>query len=222
MKPEAPRARAILLRCQACHAALPAASHDVAFRCPQCGRAWEIEAGSLAERPSLFVMPPHGATHPILFLPYWSFTLTTAAKARNLAEAGQLLARDRAARLQRAFVSAYSIYRPTYVGEWGLTYTRALPRWETRRGRGPEAPGATLTSVEARKIAEHYVLAEIDRAADLGNLDVQLAVSEPELWAIPCFDLGTHLRCPWTRAELPSVAIDDLSELRRTDRRLEA
>ncbi len=66
------------------------------------------------------------------------------------------------------------------------------------------------------------MLAEIDRAADLGKLDISVELSEPELWAIPCLDLGDQLRCPWTRAELPAAAIDDLSEMRQRIERREA
>ncbi len=133
-----------------------------------------------------------------------------------------LSARDRAARTQRALVSAYAIYRPTYVGEWGLVYTRLQPKWEVRRSHGPDAPGAAISSAEARTLARHYVLAEIDRACDLGSLDVSLEVGEAELWAIPCLDLGSQIRCPWTRSELPAAALDDLSEIRRATERREA
>lgn len=207
--------RVLALRCQACRSALPAASNDVAFRCPQCGRAWEIDAGALSERPSIYVAPPAGAAHPLLYLPYWSFSVSASVNTTGPAD-------DRAAKYKRAFVSAYAIYRPTYVGEWGLVYTRIQPKWETRHGHGPEAPGAAIGSEDALKIASHYILAEIDRAADIGGLDLSLDVRDPELWAIPCYDLGEQIRCPWTRAKLPASALDDLSEIRRATDRLEA
>ncbi len=79
-----------------------------------------------------------------------------------------------------------------------------------------------IASRDAREIVRHYVLAEIDRAADLALLDVQVEVGEAELWAIPCYDLAEGLRCPWTRAELPAAALDDLSEIRPGVERLEA
>ncbi|KPK80238.1 MAG: hypothetical protein AMS25_09695 [Gemmatimonas sp. SM23_52] len=215
--------RVLVLRCRACRAALPAASNDVAFRCPQCGRAWEIDPTGLNERPSLYVAPPAVASHPLLYLPYWSFSVSVFARPTSvLPDAGQLTARDRAAQISHAWVSAYAVYRPTYVGEWGLVYTRMQPDWETRRGHGPEAPGAAISSRDAKKIAHHYVLAEIDRAADIGSLDLHLEVGDPELWAIPCYDIGAQIRCPWTRAELPAAALDDLSEIRRETVRREA
>ena len=68
--------KVLALRCQACRSALPAASNDLAFRCPQCGRAWEIEAGALRERPSLYVVPPKPVSHQLLYLPYWSFSVS--------------------------------------------------------------------------------------------------------------------------------------------------
>lgn len=221
MTREARRPRVIPLRCPACRAELPAASNDVAFRCPQCGRAWEIAAGELSERPSYYVAPPAGARGKVLHLPYWSFSVAAAAEPR-VREEKTLTARDRAARFQRAWVAAYSIYRPTYVGEWGLVYTRVPPAWEVRTGHGPEAPGATIAAVDAKKIIEHYILAEIDRAADIGLLDIMLDVGQPELWAIPCYDLGEQLRCPWTRGDLPAAALDDFSEMHRGRERLEA
>ncbi len=215
--------RVLVLRCRACRAALPAASNDVAFRCPQCGRAWEIDGAELDERPSLYVPPPAVASHPLLYLPYWSFSVAVFAKPTSvLPDEGQLTARDRAAQIRRAWVSAYAVHRPTYVGEWGLVYTRIQPDWEMRRGHGPEAPGAAISSQDAMKIAYHYVLAEIDRAADIGSLDLHLEVGDPELWAIPCYDIGPQIRCPWTRAELPATALDDLSEIRRETVRREA
>jgi hypothetical protein len=213
--------RVIALRCQACRAALPAAPNDVAFRCPQCGRAWEISGAALHERPSICVAPPAGAKGDVLYLPYWSFTLSVTADP-VVREEKTLAARDRAAKYERAWVSAYSIYRPTYVGEWGLVYTRVPPKWEMRSGQGPRAPGATIPSVDANKIAIHYILGEIDRAADIGMLDIDMDIGEPELWAIPCYEVGEQLRCPWTRGELPVAALDDYSEIRRRSDRLEA
>lgn len=222
MAADRPQARVLVLRCQACRARLPAASNDVAFRCPQCGRGWEIAPTGLGERPALYVMPPKRTSQPLLYLPYWSFTVAARAAPKRIADAAQLTARDRAARYRRAFVSAYAIYRPTYIGEWGLVYTRLQPEWETRRGHGPEAPGAAISSDDAQKIAHHYILAEIDRMADLGTLDVDVTVSQPELWAIPAFDLDERIRCPWTRGELPAAVLDDLSEIRQATERREA
>lgn len=222
MAPEPGQPRIIVLRCRACRTELPAASNDVAFRCPQCGRGWEIAGGELTERPALYVPAPQGAPHPALYLPYWSFTVAASAKPSGMGGEAQLTARDRAAKYRRAYVSAYAVYRPTYVGEWGIVYTRMQPDWETRHGHGPESPGAAIGSKDAVKIAEHYILAEIDRAADIGGLDIELQFGKPELWAIPCHDLGELIRCPWSRAELPAGALDDLSEIRPPDRRLEA
>lgn len=222
MAAESPKARVLVLRCQACRSRLPAASNDVAFRCPQCGRGWEITPAGLSERPSLYAMPPKRSSQPLIYLPYWSFNVVAQASPGGIADAAQLTARDRAARFRRAFVSAYAIYRPTYIGEWGLVYTRLQPDWETRSGRGPEAPGAAISSDDAQKIARHYLLAEIDRMADLGTLDVDLAVSEPALWAIPAYDLGDRIRCPWTRGELPTAVLDDLSEIRHAMEEREA
>jgi hypothetical protein len=213
--------RVIALRCQACRAELPATPNDVAFRCPQCGRAWEIVAGSLEERPSIFVAAPSGAKHSLFYLPYWSFTVSVTAEPRKREEK-TLTARDRAAKFERAWVSAFSINRPTYVGEFGLVYTRVPPKWETRTGHGPEAPGATIPAADSKKIARHYVLAEIDRAADIGELDIKMEIGDAELWAIPCYDIGEQLRCPWTRGELMTGALDDFSEIRRGRNRLEA
>jgi hypothetical protein len=219
---EAPGPRVIVLRCKACRAVLPAASNDVAFRCPQCGRAWEIEAGGFIERPSFYVAPPTKKPQPFLYLPYWSFTVSAAVKAAFMADGKALGARDKAARFERAWVAAYSIFRPTYVGEWGLAYTRINPKWEVRGGHGPRAPGATISGVDGQNIAGHYVLGDIDRKADIGDLDLDLEVGDPELWAIPCYDLGDKIRCPWTRAELPAAVLDDLSEIRRAIERREA
>ncbi len=214
--------RVVPLNCRACRAPLPAASNDVAFRCPRCGRGWELEEGTFRARDSLFVVPPANGKGEILYLPYWSFPVAASAEPLDPTAEGSLSARDRAASLDRVWVSAYSIYRPTYVGEWGIAYTRLKPSWETRSGSGPSVPGAALSSRDASIIAHHYVLAEIDRAADLGTLDLQLGIARPELWAIPCLDLGEHIRCPWSRAELPASALDDLSEIRQAAEDLEA
>lgn len=211
-----------MLRCQACRSELPAAATDLAFRCGGCGRAWEITRAGLAERPSYYLPAPAGTTLPRLYLPYWSFRVAAAARPKSELGERQLAARDRAARLERAFVSAFHIHRPTYVGEWGLNYTRIQPPWEARSGRGPSVCGAAIGSSEAEVIARHYVLAEIDRAADLGSLSFEVELGPAELWVIPCHDQGTLLRCPWTRAELPAAAVDDLAEIRRGTNQLEA
>ena len=84
------------------------------------------------------------------------------------------------------------------------------------------APGATISGVDGQSIVGHYVLGEIDRKADIGELDLDLEVGDPELWAIPCYDQGDKLRCPWTRAELPAASLDDLSEIRSALERREA
>ena len=78
MAREAAGPRVIVLRCKACRTELPAASQDVAFRCPQCGRAWEIEAGGFIERPSFYVAPPTAKPQPLLYMPYWSFSISAA------------------------------------------------------------------------------------------------------------------------------------------------
>ncbi|UCC74055.1 MAG: hypothetical protein JSV86_05710 [Gemmatimonadota bacterium] len=222
MARETSNPRVIVLRCRACRAELPAAPNDVAFRCPQCGRGWEIEAGGFIERPSHWVASPAGGSQPFLYLPYWSFSVSAAVNPGRMAEADELGARDKAARFERAWIAAYSIYRPTYVGEWGLAYTRINPKWEVRSGHGPQAPGATISGVDAQNIAGHYILGEIDRKADIGSLDLDLEVGDPELWAIPCYDLGDKIRCPWTRAELAATVLDDLSEIRSAAPRRQA
>jgi len=214
--------RVLTLRCAACRSSLPAASNDVAFRCPQCGRAWEVEAGELRERRSNYVTPPQPAAHPLLYLPYWTFNVSARVNPGVTRSDGELKARDRAAKFKRGYVSAYAIFRPTYVGEWGITYMRLQPEWEAVHGHGPESPGATISSRDAKEIVRHYILSEIDRAADIGGLDYTIEVSDPELWAIPCYDLGEKIRCPWTRAELPATVLDDLSEIRTGAERLEA
>ena len=214
--------RVLVLRCQACRSALPAASNDIAFRCPQCGRAWEIEAGTLRERSSLYVAPPKPASHQLIYLPYWSFNVSASVEPGIVRDEAVLRARDRAAKFKRGYVSAYAIFRPTYVGEWGITYMRLQPDWDAVRGHGPEAPGATISSRDAREIVRHYILSEIDRAADIGGLEHSIEFGDPELWAIPCYDLGEVIRCPWTRAELSAAVLDDLSEIRRGRERLEA
>jgi len=214
--------RVLALRCQACRSTLPAASNDIAFRCPQCGRAWEIEAGALRERPSLYVVPPKPAKHSLLYLPYWSFAVSAKVEPGIVRDEAILKARDRAAKFKRGYVSAYAIFRPTYVGEWGIAYMRLQPDWEVVRGHGPESPGATISSRDAGEIVRHYTLSEIDRAADIGGLDHSVELGDPELWAIPCYDLKELIRCPWTRAELQAAVLDDLSEMRRVRVRLEA
>lgn len=203
----------LALLCRACRNALPAARHDVAFRCPRCGRAWEIESRSLAPRESFFVAPPGAAQGRLLYLPYWSFAATVRARPLER-DPGTSSAADRAAAFQRLFVAAYAVHRPGYLGEWGPSYTRKPPDWEVRAGPGPDAPGAAIPSDDARAIGEAHVLSEIDRGADLSRLEVELNLGDPELWAIPSLDLGKRLRCPWTRAELPATALDDLSEIR--------
>lgn len=214
MCPEARDPRVLVLRCRACHATLPAASNDLAFRCGQCGRGWEIGSAGLSERLSAHLAAPTDSSRSILYLPYWSFGVTASAEPKDQPDEPTLRARDRANKTRRAWVGAYSVYRPTYVGEWGLNYTRIQPEWKPIRGHGPASPGATISSEDATMIARHYILQEIDRAADLGSLNVDVRLGDPELWAIPCYDLGSQVRCPWTRAELPAAALDDLSQIR--------
>lgn len=221
MSPDGPPPRVLALLCRACRHELPTATHDVVFRCPRCGRAWELEGADLSARGSYHVTPPGQPGGGLLYLPYWSFP--SSARATPIeTEASTLTARDLAGRIDRIYVAAYAVHRPGYLGEWGLAYTRQRPDWEVRQGPGPALPGGSITSSDAREIARQYVLSEIDRRADLSRLQVEVQVGEAELWAIPCLDLGARLRCPWTRSELPSAALDDLSEIRTAIQRLEA
>ena len=82
--------------------------------------------------------------------------------------------------------------------------------------RGARAAIARRVVSSSRRavVVEHYILAEIDKAADLGSLQVSVEISDPELWAVPCLDMGEFLRCPWSGAELPASALDDLAEMR--------
>lgn len=221
MSSPAPVPAVVALLCRACHNPLPSASNDIAFRCARCGRAWELSEAELEPRPSSYVNPPAHPQGTLLYLPYWAFQVQARAVPKQPDEAS-LTARDRAAGFERAFVAAYAVHRPTYLGEWGQTYTRQRPEWEVRTGSGPAAIGAAISSKDARVIARQYVLAEIDQATDLAKLDVMVRVAKPALWAIPCADLGDRLRCPWTRAELPALALDDLSQIRGDGERKEA
>lgn len=204
----------VTLLCRACHNHLPAASNDIAFRCPRCGRAWEVEGRGLVPLTSRYVVPPAQAERPTIYLPYWSFDARIDLTAVEPAPE-TVRARERAMALTRAWVAACAIHRPSYVGDWALVYTRVRPVWEEREGGGPAAPGASIASEDARTLARHYLLAEIDRACDLSNLEIEIELATAELHAIPCYDLGDRLRCPWMRGEVPAAALNDLSEIRK-------
>ena len=65
---------------------------------------------------------------------------------------------------------------------------------------------------ELDRLHRKLIAQQLDK--DLGSLQVSVEISDPELWAVPCLDMGEFLRCPWIGAELPASALDDLAEMR--------
>ena len=79
---------------------------------------------------------------------------------------------------------------------------------EASTDRRPLA-GATLASTDARIIAEHLLLAEIDRVHDLGDVDVTITLDEPTLLAVPALLNNGRLQPTIGGTSVPLSALDD-------------
>lgn len=199
----------LALDCPRCGTPLPGLDADIAFACPPCGAAWEVDGGALL--PIAFHQIAVGPnTEPRVDLPAWLFPARIEASPRTrtgpTAVASALAAR--AAALNYAWVSAATLPRADVFGDWSRDWTRIQPTWEASTDRRPLA-GATLASTDARIIAEHLLLAEIDRVHDLGDVDVTITLGEPTLLAVPAIVADGRVRPVIGGVDVPLGALDD-------------
>lgn len=211
----------LALDCPRCGTPLPGLDADVAFVCPPCGAAWEVDGATL--RPIAYHQIAMGAeTDPRVShssrvhhstrinLPAWLFPARIEATPRSrtgpTAIASALAAR--AAALSFAWVSAATLSRADVFGDWSRDWTRIQPTWKPSADRRPLA-GATLASADAHVIAEHILLAEIDRVHDLGDVDVTITLGEPTLLAVPAIVADGRVRPVIGGVDVPLGALDD-------------
>ena len=221
-------ARGLLaLDCPRCGAPLPGLDADIAFACPPCGAAWEVVGGRL-EPVDFRQLPLDANVDAAVNLPAWRFPARISASPRSrigpTAIASALAAR--AAELRGAYVLAATLSRADVFGDWGRDWTRIQPEWspprETRAGATPRPEtnrhpatnrhplvGATLPSADARHLAEHTLLAELDRVHDLGDVDVALELGVPTLLAVPAVLADSRLRPLLGGVPIPLHALDD-------------
>lgn len=205
----------ILLDCGECGAPLPGLEADVAFVCPRCGTARELEDGRLVPRPFVQAAAPAEPGARRVNLPVWRFDASVDAQLAAGATWDSLERKritDRAAELQRVYVLACALPRGDVYGDWGEAWTTLQPEWEPAPERHPVI-GASLPSDEARVIGAHYIFDILDAIFDLAGLEVEVDIGEPTLVALPVYHADGRLRPPGGGLEVPGRALDDYEEM---------
>ncbi|MGH7476004.1 MAG: hypothetical protein ACRELD_06925 [Longimicrobiales bacterium] len=204
----------LALDCPRCGAAVPALPADIAFVCVSCPAAFEVLNATLVHRELAQSWVPTSDATVRVNLPVWRFELRVSVDPSGTATDTVLAARRAQARvgqLGHAYVPAFSVHRPQVFGDWGLQWTAAQPAWQVA-SRVLPLVGAALSSDDAARLAEHYVLDRLDRVCDLENISVSVTPGRPLLLALPTAVEEARLRDPWLGdLLLPISALDDFT-----------
>ncbi|MBL8058510.1 MAG: hypothetical protein JNK29_17535 [Anaerolineales bacterium] len=173
------------LLCPNCRAALPAQPDEIAWRCAECGQAWQLAE---ADPSSAFGLAPleiffdarldprvHGR-------PFWVAEGRVGLRRETYSGNQDRQAQEFWSQPRRFCVPAFTCPLETLVS-LGMELLREPPDLQP----GPAAPftAVTLPRADVRDMAEFIVVGvEAGRKDQLKRLEANLQLSEPELWIL--------------------------------------
>ena len=174
------------LLCPNCNHQLPANNDDVVVACPNCRQATLIENAGISLFPIRYIAPNPKAqvTH---WLPLWVYTGKVHMQQRK----------TQAGNSQRESAALWGQARRFYVPAWDIALnniktiaTNLIVQQPTYQPTQPPT-NALLTSAvverkDAGKLLDLIVLSiEAERGDYLKNIQYQLELNDPEMWAMP-------------------------------------
>jgi hypothetical protein len=180
----------VALRCPSCGRDLPSAAFDRAWTCAPCARAFEVDDGRLAERDVAVAVVDAERPRDAVHLPFWRFVVDVDVAGGSPAARTEVAAWTRNRPL---WVRAFRQRGAFLAGDPGQALTQSGAEVRLRRGDLPAIVGARTTSREALVLAERFVLAAADRAADVTGVRVALHVRETCLVAVAYEPRGDSL-----------------------------
>lgn len=211
--------RVIPLICPDCGGELAGLRYDRVFFCSSCRQGLFPEPGSDWIRyplsfPKLEETPRTETVH----LPFWQIKFICNAFPTN---SGQEIATRCLEGMDSAWITGFTVIRPSYFGDLGLVYTekKVKPAPADRVSDGIFTAGCTRTIEDALKYVKLYVTLILDKRADVTGMDIQVETRDARLWAMPFADYGDKVMDLVTGLELPAFAVDDLEDIRKRSRK---
>jgi hypothetical protein len=178
----------ILLRCPNCSQPLKPGNEDVVLACENCHTPVAIATNGPVKLAVQFARPANNDLAQVLWMPFWVISgkvdITNRATQGGGSRTNQ--AQEFWAQERRFFVPAWDLdsQMAQGIGSRLLDQEPVLER--IVRPQDAHLQTAVVTPNDAKKLIEFIVLAVEARRRDwLRNLDFELRLDEPELWALP-------------------------------------
>jgi hypothetical protein len=178
----------VLLRCPNCAEPLKPDNDDVVLACKNCHTPVAIAVKGAVKMPVQFAIPPRHEPGSKRWMPFWVFTGKVNITVRET-QGGRSQ--------EKEAVSLWGVQRRFFVPAWELGShvaqdigSRLIERPPTygKIDRPEEAhlQTAIISPSDAKKLIEFIVLAIEARRKDwLRDLEFNLEVGEPQMWAVP-------------------------------------
>ena len=178
----------VLLRCPHCSAPLKPENDDVVLACTNCHTPVAIAVNGAVKMPVQFVIPPDYKAGAKRWMPFWVFTGRVNITLRET-QGGRSRKKDTAGlwgEQRRFFVPAWELGLHV-AQDIGSRMVQWPPSFEKiDRPEGAHLQTAIVTPKDGKKLIEFIVLAIEARRKDwLRDLEFELDVGEPKLWALP-------------------------------------
>lgn len=197
--------------CPSCGVDLDGLSMDRVLCCSKCHIAIEFYEDEIKEYPFSWIKPAFEKDNPLIYLPFWMFNVAVSINHLDQDKNVPILLP------RRIFIPGFRLHGYIMYGNPSLNLSsRAFEFRECFR----EQPlvGCRYRRDEAVEMVDITVKAVIDRQMDIGSLQISIEILEEKLVAFPYFDEGEKLTDGVLNTKLVSIAVDNLSEIRRFHR----
>jgi len=198
-------AAALLLRCAHCGGGLDGGDGDRAWTCPHCAAAFEVADGRLAEVPCRALVL--GRDRGDAALPFWRVRFTPQIDGPTLPVRRAL---EEVSSSGRAWVRAFWMIGAFHLGDPGQKLTETAFDETVAEDRVLPGAGVRVSSADALRLAELFLLAAADRRADVTDASVALLDPSVELVVVSFRTEGADLVSPvdgarWRRSTVPDL-----------------
>jgi hypothetical protein len=171
----------ISLKCPNCSNALPSGERDTVFYCPECCRAWEVNAKSLIECPVSFASPIKPAEGDIIYLPFWRFD----AKVSITDERPALM--KLIEKLNSAWVSAFPSANVSIIGDPAIVYTSRPAEFRPEPSKKVTMKNCARSRAIALDFARIFLMDAVDRHFDISEIGLEVEISGGQLVGVPYY-----------------------------------
>lgn len=179
----------LALRCPRCHSDLAGLGRDRVFFCPSCRLGWEASAKGLAPRKVGWAVALKPQEAQGVFLPFWRVSVDYEL----VGEFGPTMkALAALPKLETVWVAAFGQRDVMYYGDLGLLMTLARVDCEISES-GPGLWGASRPFTDTVRYVKLFILKAMDKVVDIGRVEVEPAIHEPVLAAVPFYPADNKL-----------------------------